>query len=66
MSYPLFRKCGASHGMSMENMETGEIEPLDICRDCLFTVNSQSVFSPHLTLEDLNEWEKRLQSWKND
>jgi len=31
-------KCGSESGMGMgiETMETGEIEPLDICRDCLF------------------------------
>lgn len=34
--YPPCKKCGASHGMGIENMETGHIEPLDIWYDCLW------------------------------
>ena len=34
--YPPCKKCGNSHGMGIENMETGEIEPIDICKKCLF------------------------------
>jgi hypothetical protein len=34
--YPPCRKCGATHGMGIENMETGEITPIDICEKCLF------------------------------
>ncbi len=42
IEYPPCKKCGASHGMGIENMETGEIEPIDLCRNCLFfgTVNA--------------------------
>ncbi len=34
--YPPCKYCGASHGMGIENRETEEIEPIDICHDCLF------------------------------
>lgn len=36
IEYPPCKKCGKSHKMALENMKTGEIEPLDVCRDCLF------------------------------
>jgi hypothetical protein len=65
MSYPLFRKCGASHGMSMENIQTGEIEPLDICSTCLWEGNTFK-FDPYLTLETKEDWDKCLLYWKNE
>ncbi len=34
--FPLCKECGASHRMCIENMETGHIEPIDICYDCLW------------------------------
>jgi len=55
--YPPCRKCGASHGMGIENMETGIIEPIDLCRDCLFP---PMIFSPHLTGEDFDKWKATL------
>ena len=33
--YPPCKYCGKSHEMSIENRETGEMEPMDICYDCL-------------------------------
>jgi hypothetical protein len=30
------KKCGKSHGMGIEIMATGEIEPIDLCDDCLW------------------------------
>lgn len=30
------KKCGAKHGMGIEDMETGNIEPIDYCKECLF------------------------------
>lgn len=41
--YPPCRKCGASHGMGIETMSTGKIEPMDLCKDCLF---SYTVYRP--------------------
>ena len=29
-------KCGKLHGMGIENRETGEITPMDVCYDCLW------------------------------
>jgi hypothetical protein len=34
--YPPCKKCGASHGMGVKNMETGHIEQIDLCSDCLW------------------------------
>lgn len=34
--YPLCRKCGASHGIGIEEMATGKIDPIDLCYDCLW------------------------------
>ncbi len=30
------KNCGARHGMGLEDTTTGNIIPLDLCRDCLF------------------------------
>lgn len=30
------KKCGAKHGMGIEDISIGSWEPLDLCRDCLF------------------------------
>jgi hypothetical protein len=34
--YPPCIKCGKSHAMGLEEMETGKITPLDICYSCLW------------------------------
>lgn len=36
MEYPPCKYCGASHGMGIEERETGNITPIDICYDCLW------------------------------
>lgn len=41
--YPPCKECGASHGMGIENMESGVIEPIDICYDCLWNLKSHKV-----------------------
>ena len=33
-------RCGRPHAMCIENMETGEIIPIDTCNDCLFKNSS--------------------------
>lgn len=50
--YPPCKKCGASHGMGIENMETGVIEPIDMCRDCLW-IGTAVPINVHITLDDL-------------
>jgi hypothetical protein len=55
--YPPCRKCGATHGMGIENMETGEIEPIDLCKDCLFYSEPKEM--PDLQ-EQLNEISRML------
>jgi hypothetical protein len=34
--YPPCKKCGASHGMGIEDMATGKIESIDLCYRCLW------------------------------
>lgn len=34
--YPPCKKCGKSHGMGIEEMATGKIDPIDLCYDCLW------------------------------
>ena len=46
IEYPLCKYCGASHGMGIETIETGEITPIDICKDCLFG-DWKSAFEEH-------------------
>jgi len=55
--YPPCKKCGASHGMGWEEMETGKITPIDICRNWLFP---PTIFSPHLNEEDFDKWKATL------
>lgn len=45
MEYPPCKECGASHGMGIENMETGEITPIDICYDCLWFIEHKTTLS---------------------
>lgn len=50
--YPPCRKCGAAHGMGIENMETGHIEPMDICYDCLW-MGQYKLLATQITLDNL-------------
>lgn len=34
--YPPCKKCGKYHGMGVKNSQTGHIEPIDLCKECLF------------------------------
>lgn len=55
MEYPPCKYCGASHGMGIEEMETGNITPIDICYDCLWSDYFPNYYKEkiHLTIEDL-------------
>jgi len=57
--YPPCKKCGASHGMGLENMETGEIEPIEYCRSCLFPPLSMP---REIDLYEMLHWEKVVKS----
>ncbi len=35
--YPPCKQCGKSHGMGVEDMQSGEITPIDLCYDCLWS-----------------------------
>jgi hypothetical protein len=54
IEYPPCKKCGKSHGMGIENMETGEITPIDLCNKCLWSGYSVKSIKEqiHLTIED--------------
>lgn len=57
--YPPCRKCGASHGMGLENMETGEIKPIDLCENCLFEGCRYSDIKNRLSMIDLKDFRKK-------
>ncbi len=48
VEYPPCRKCGASHGMGIEEMSTGKIEPIDLCSPCLW---SNLVYKPPVAID---------------
>jgi hypothetical protein len=52
--YPPCRKCGAIHGMGVEVMATGKIEPIDLCCDCLFDFKLVPI-TVQISLNDLSE-----------
>lgn len=57
--YPPCRKCGKSHGMGIETMATGEIEPIDLCRDCLFP---PCLFDMNIDPIKLKNWEELIEN----
>jgi hypothetical protein len=65
MNYPICRKCGSSHGIGMKNVQTGEIELLDICSTCLWEGHTFK-FDPYLKLETKADWDKCLLYLKNE
>lgn len=48
--YAPCKHCGNAHRMGIENMETGEIEPIDICHTCLY--GSYIIPSSDIILDD--------------
>ncbi len=51
------RKCGAIHGMGIEDMATGKIEPIDLCKNCLF---ENSLPKPLTDPNFLENWHKEI------
>lgn len=41
------KKCGKKHRMGLENMETGNIIPLDLCKECLFENTKIQLYSEY-------------------
>ncbi len=64
--YPPCKKCGDSHGMGIEEMSTGKIEPMDICYNCLWNplefkpINEQVKLDVENMKENLKNLEDRL------
>lgn len=58
--YPPCKKCGASHGMGIEEMSTGIIKPIDLCYNCLFFDFSWRPIENQVELKDINELKKIL------
>lgn len=67
--YPNCKYCGAYHGMGIEEMSTGKITPLDICKECLWKpyhdsykpIENQVVLENEMS-EVLEKLEQRLLS----
>lgn len=51
----LCKKCGATHGMGIEDMTTGIVTPIDHCRDCLFAQCTIEHPKEPISLEELCE-----------
>ena len=50
-------KCDAAHGMVVENMETGECEPIDTCYDCLISIrNIPPIPQKGIDKESYQDW----------
>ena len=66
--YPPCKICGKSHGMGIEERETGKIEPIDLCYDCLWGGVKFNVITEKITLNEFPEIcdTKILQNEKSD
>lgn len=50
------KKCGAKHGMGIEDMATGTIEPIDLCGNCLMIGTCKPItHQVHLNADDMPE-----------
>ena len=55
------KKCGESHGIGIENMVTGEIDPIDYCLECLFQPYATKIIPNDVEdLETANQFSKIL------
>lgn len=57
--YPSCKYCGTKHGMGIEDMATGEITPIDVCKDCLFL--HTSYLTSQIQEKSLDELVKQAQ-----
>ena len=62
--YPPCKKCGASHGMGIEDMNTGVITAIDICRECLWEPLQMYVNNGQVMLTDQVEIDEVLEKIK--
>jgi hypothetical protein len=60
IEYPPCKYCGASHGMGIENMKTGEIKPLDICKECLWKDSHINPVTDQIIIQTEEEMHKEL------
>jgi hypothetical protein len=60
--YPPCKYCGASHGMGIEEMATGKIEPMDICSKCLWNPEN---FKLNPTKEKIDFVKSEIDKLKN-
>ena len=60
IEYPPCKYCGARHGMGIENIETGEIEPLDICKECLWKDSHINPVTEQIILKSEEEMHRDL------
>lgn len=59
--YPPCKHCGKSHGMGVEEMETGKITPMDICYDCLWSGVSFNQLEEQIELDNMEQVLKKLE-----
>lgn len=65
MEYPPCKKCGASHGMGIEETATGNITPIDLCYDCLWEGFPYELKNLYTKIELEDDIEKMKEKLKN-
>lgn len=64
--YPPCKKCGSSHGMGIEERDTGVITPIDLCYECLFENLMWKPIDTQIELFDLDGLKERLKKMENN
>jgi hypothetical protein len=66
VEYPIIRsvckECGIEHGMCVEVMATGELIPLDLCKNCLFFTTYKPI-TEQITISELVEVNLHDSKW---
>lgn len=52
--------CGIEHGMVIEDMTTGETNPIDWCKDCFFSKGYTYKAPDPIDLSELDNWAQKL------
>lgn len=69
------RKCGAKHGMVIENKLLGTVEPIDFCNDCLFRgsfgkllIETQGILidENNIDVDIVDEIQMNIETWLQD
>ncbi len=54
-------KCGELHSMVLENVETGETEPCNVCKDCMFLGTRYKPIQHQIILQNIPDAPEEMQ-----